>query len=364
MRPSRWLAALLLASSAVPTLAVAQTAPERIVVVRARDEAGAAAGARLADALVERLRRAGHEARRPQPPPQPEPVGPTIARAREAYANLHPAEALALTGEALRVVDERGAGATDRADLVGLLVLRAMAALAQGDADLANGALDEALAADPEIELDPARYPPPIRERLDARRQALGDARHALTLEGAPPGADVRIDGQPAGAAPFRWELPPGVHRVSVTAPGRVPFARRVELAQDTTLTVDAPDDPERVLSLDATETAELREAARALHGTLVVVDVRGDRVVVSQPDDGRRVRLRLDGDADALAAQAERTLTSAPAPDGQSPPEEPGPSPVPWLVAGGVAMVVGAAVLAVILMSSGQSPEGGRWTR
>jgi hypothetical protein len=52
-----------------------------------------------------------------------------------------------------------------------------------------------------------------------------------LTVTSEPPGADVAIDGKPAGKTPLTLTtLSPGKHQVDVTALGRVPFTRTLEL--------------------------------------------------------------------------------------------------------------------------------------
>jgi tetratricopeptide (TPR) repeat protein len=82
-----------------------------------------------------------------------------------------------------------------------------------------------------------------LTEQIDARRLAGRTRSQAglLRLAVTPPGAAITIDGRPAGTSPIPEALtvPPGRHRLFVTAPGRQNFVAVVEVrAGDTTQAV------------------------------------------------------------------------------------------------------------------------------
>jgi ferric-dicitrate binding protein FerR (iron transport regulator) len=60
---------------------------------------------------------------------------------------------------------------------------------------------------------------------------AIGAAPESLDVFADTPGAEVSVDGVPHGRAPVSLAVPPGVHRVRVTAPGRLPSEERVEVS-------------------------------------------------------------------------------------------------------------------------------------
>ena len=83
-----------------------------------------------------------------------------------------------------------------------------------------------------------------------------------VILKSAPPGARISIDGQPPiGITPLDWDLPPGKHTITMTAPGRKPGSRDVVVASNRsdlvvlTLPADGDDDdrserPSRLLPM------------------------------------------------------------------------------------------------------------------
>ncbi len=72
---------------------------------------------------------------------------------------------------------------------------------------------------------------------LEGRLAATG--RQMLHVEVDPPGAEVRVDGVPAGAAPVDAAFPPGSHALAAAAPGRRTATRDVVLPAATSLTVN-----------------------------------------------------------------------------------------------------------------------------
>ena len=72
---------------------------------------------------------------------------------------------------------------------------------------------------------------------LEGRLAATG--RQMLHVEADPPGAEVRVDGAPAGPAPVDAPFVPGPHALAASAPGRRTATRDVVLPAGSSLTVN-----------------------------------------------------------------------------------------------------------------------------
>jgi len=181
-------------------------------------------------------------------PPSPELERPdvaSLASARRAFAELRPQEAVVALEEFVARVDALGGGVGPETWISALLLL-GRAQLALGDPARATEAFDRVLSVAPDIHLDEARYPPPLREALEARRvETQPHADLTLQFDHAPPGLSVSVDGAPAVAPGDLPTLAPGLHVLRLTAPDRRPRALRVEVSPDQTH-VDATlaDDP------------------------------------------------------------------------------------------------------------------------
>ncbi|MDP9152019.1 MAG: PEGA domain-containing protein [Myxococcota bacterium] len=81
-----------------------------------------------------------------------------------------------------------------------------------------------------------------VRRRL-AEIKALPGKVH---VDSSPPGASVTVDGKPQGIpTPTDLDLPPGAHKVTFTAAGRLPAERVIDVPFASTQTVSAELDPE-----------------------------------------------------------------------------------------------------------------------
>jgi hypothetical protein len=89
-----------------------------------------------------------------------------------------------------------------------------------------------------------AHVPEKLAAQGDEVRKRVGEIKSLpgkMHVESTPPGADVSIDDKPQPApAPFDVELPPGTHTVRLSATGRVPVEKSVELSFASSQTVSA----------------------------------------------------------------------------------------------------------------------------
>ena len=289
-----------------------------------------------------------------------------LADAARAYTALRPAEARQALEALLARADTRGTSGLDAAGFTQALLLLALCAQATGDEAAADAALDRLLAANPDVAADPIAYPPPLRERLERRREAVA-AWPLVTLElTTTPGARLELDGRALVAGQTRPRVAPGPHLVRATAAGHLPSGQRIDVrAEPTSLALPLTLDPGAALvapgSPDDPPGEPLRSAARALASTLLVVDVRrgADGLVVRAQDlaSSRHAELRVPAEltARALASRIVAALFS-PTETPRVPPPR-GPRLWPWLVAAG-AVVVGGVVLGVAL-SAPDAPTG-----
>ncbi len=135
-------------------------------------------------------------------------------RAAETYARqAERAMATADFEKAIGLLDQ-AVQKEDRAKREAQLhLLRAQCLSALQKETAARAALRQALEQDAEVALEPSRVSPHLIDLLaSVRKDVLGELRVSTT----PPGAEVRIDGQPLGPAPLRMAIPVGRHEVSV----------------------------------------------------------------------------------------------------------------------------------------------------
>lgn len=276
-------------------------------------------------------------------------LGAAILRAEEQFARLSFEEARLTLDEARHELDARGPGAATRSELVELFLLRARVADALGDEPASSESLGDALAIEPDLVVDLARHPPALAARVEAMRAAL--RRCVVTLVLDPAGADVAIDGGPAGTIPS--ELGCGSHWATVTAPGHLPRSvafsaedapRRVSVGLELDLgaafaTVGAPGEPPSTLALRAAET---------MGRELILLDI--------SVDDGLHVRLgdvRVDAPLHATPDEIVALLRAA---------ARPIEGPDPGIVAGvsiGAALAVALAVTVAVLATMPGPPTG-----
>lgn len=114
-------------------------------------------------------------------------------------------------------------------------------------------------------------WPPALAERLASQAPPRTSV---LTLDTTPPGAELWIDGEPAGTAPRTvTQLVAGPHVVEATLRGYVSVLERVELtpAAATTRTLTLPLDLTHALAAGARTPALEAELARVAAGAVVV---------------------------------------------------------------------------------------------
>jgi hypothetical protein len=120
---------------------------------------------------------------------------------------------------ALKALDAAAAEASDPATLEKIHLLRGQCLAARQDFGKAEDAFAMALDANPEAALDPGKVDPAVVKLLESMRGRLSGE---LDVQTTPAGADVVIDGKPAGSTPLQRNLPIGRHRVEAKWPDAV----------------------------------------------------------------------------------------------------------------------------------------------
>jgi len=115
--------------------------------------------------------------------------------------------------EAARELDEEGYALLERSRVEAARQLTGLAGpgeLGGGESELGRrvvGLLLDALRANPNLDLDPARFPPKLRRLLAEARRQQGQARRGtLHVRSTPSGATVLLEGQPVGRTPLSLE--------------------------------------------------------------------------------------------------------------------------------------------------------------
>ncbi len=298
-------------------------------------------------------------------PPVAELARPDLAQlalARRAFAELRPLESIAALEQFLAQVDTLGGG-VGRETLLSAWLLLARTRLALQDPARADEALDHVLSIAPDIELDEARYPPPLRDALAARRDASGPpVALELELEHAASNLKVAVDGAPPVPRSALQALAPGVHVLRLSAVGWHPRALPIELAEghtrvDATLQPD-PFAPLRPGARARPSSRELRLAASRLGAVPLLLTLRS----VS------RARLRVEIWDASQDLRAALTLPAARTPRRiaeaavaalarvQSQPARRRHRRVVWAVATSAVVVTLAAALTLVLANRSQS--------
>jgi tetratricopeptide (TPR) repeat protein len=92
-----------------------------------------------------------------------------------------------------------------------------------------------------------------VRDRIEALADRLASRGvQQISVSSSPAGASTFVDGEPIGRTPVTLDLPPGIHAVTVRAPGYPSAAARVDLAADRPLDVS--------LDLAAPEVASAKQ--------------------------------------------------------------------------------------------------------
>jgi tetratricopeptide (TPR) repeat protein len=96
-----------------------------------------------------------------------------------------------------------------------------------------------------------------VRDRIEVLAGKLASRGvQQITVSSSPIGASTFVDGEPIGRAPVSLDLPPGIHEVTLRAPGYPSASTRVDLAVDRPLDVS--------LDLAAPELASAKQAPTA----------------------------------------------------------------------------------------------------
>lgn len=306
---------------------------------------------------------------------------PLVERARGLYRDLDFDGALAVLGEAQRLLEDGASATADFDALHDVFVHRAMNELALDHVERARDALRSAARLRPQRELDETTVPPDAREVFDAMLAILRQEPPAgLVLSVEPAGARVWLDGIEVGRAPLTLRGLPGKHYVRVEAIGfssrsfpvdlqaqtaatmgiTLPPASEVEAARDAWELEPADDgwvDHVDAASLElAFNTACVLRARRhaTTGGERVEYLTRGARSGVASGRLPSPSPARTFADSLAMVAYV-RGLVAPPPPS--APPEEPGLLESPWFW-GGAAGVVGAAVIVVLLATEVPDPR------
>ncbi len=117
---------------------------------------------------------------------------------------------------ALKNLDAAAAETTEAAALEKIHLLRAQCFAARQDFARAEEAFAQALEANPDASLDPARVDPTLVKMLDSVRGRLTGS---LVLGSTPPGAAVTLDGKAVGTAPQTLSVTVGKHRLEAKWP-------------------------------------------------------------------------------------------------------------------------------------------------
>ncbi|QRK04691.1 PEGA domain-containing protein [Archangium violaceum] len=101
----------------------------------------------------------------------------------------------------------------DEAHIARLQLVRGEAYAALRQYTQMEAAFAQALESDPDVRLDPERVQPTVVTLFEQLRERL---RGELSIEVEPSGAELRLDGQPLGQAPWRGPVPIGTHTLEV----------------------------------------------------------------------------------------------------------------------------------------------------
>lgn len=228
-------AVLMLASSGIPRVGVVVTGEgagdlQRQIETRLVSVPGvqAVSSEQLAESLG-------------SPPAGPHVNADAVRHARAALDDAQKAYYLGEYDRAARAVDvatriQQTQVWVPREQQVRAACWQAVLALAREQPERAREHIRDALALEPELQLDLRQFPPSLSRLLAAQRSRM--QWHVLTVE-HPAGARVWVDGRRISSAQAR--LPAGRHRVWAAAPGRRALGERLELTSDATWTARLP---------------------------------------------------------------------------------------------------------------------------
>jgi hypothetical protein len=296
-----------------------------------------------------------------------------VGTARAALTRLDRAFAMATARRIGAEITRRGGGAAGSDVLVEWYLLKRQLALTASDAKGAAGWLDAAVAAGPDVELDPLRHPEEETDRFSRTRQKLREEPPAnLSVATTPPAADVWVDGVHRCSSPCSAELVPGRHLVLISSPAHTPASFEIDLGPGTAASRQiglsaayAAATPRAIASMlsnpsrRAEGAAALEPMARFLDVAHVIALVpEGDkyRVIVSPPASGRsRVGPLAAPDDLSFAVMDQLAPTDAPGAGSAW-----YAKPTTWII--GVA-IVAAVVGGALLYDASRPPATGTLT-
>ena len=277
------------------------------------------------------------------PPATPPPsLVPALEAAKAAYARFDFADTISRLNELARLADGSGGGDLDARALSEIFFYRGLAKLEKAAKEAAWEDLVRAARLDPARVVDPTQFPPRAVTAYKRAVAEVGDLpRVELTLD-VPAGATVRLDGT-AAASPTT--VTPGAHFVAVVAEGHEPWTAVVSVAGPRTRLApplrryQAPQGDALLANIDA------GDVRRVLSGALENTASGWQFVArdLSVPD-GKVVTesIALGGVPTRAAVQAVVRRLLPPAEERRS-------RWLPWAIAGGVALLAGAAVTYVM---------------
>ncbi len=118
---------------------------------------------------------------------------------------------------ALKHLDAAVSEASDAGALEKIHLMRGQCFAARQDFGRAEEAFAQALEANPEASLDPAKVDPSLVKVLDSLRART---KGTLTVRSTPEGAGLKLDGAPFGKAPQSAQVPIGRHKVEIQYEG------------------------------------------------------------------------------------------------------------------------------------------------
>lgn len=358
--------ALLACARVAGAQQAAPARPRTVAVINLAGERGAAAAARLREALGAHAQLValpeGELSRALEAPAGPAPIDAAAAVARreldaaeEALSRFQLDRARAAVGRARAALD---AAPPSPARLADAAFLAALIELRAGEPDRAARELELAQRLAPaRPALDPVRYPPQViaADRAARARVAAAEALR-VRIASEPPGATVFVDGRRRGRAPLELSLGAGPHHVAAVAPAHQAAAALLDTgsARHLALTLEPMSVAERARAwrrraLSARSGAALRQAARRisdLAGVDAALIVTGDGQPVAAVYERRADRLSYRRPVDAQVARLFGLLVPA----GEPALVVPRPEPAPWYARPwGIAALGGGALTALI---------------
>ena len=154
-----------------------------------------------------------------------------ILRARRLYRDLAFRASLDELSRAQEELEVRLDAENTYQALDGAVLLRALNELALGNQQAARDALRQAVILRPErTSLDPAEFAPDVRAAYELVRNDLRrEAPLALATESEPSGAELELDGRPAGLTPMSVRVHDGRHYLVFRSPGHFAAPRIID---------------------------------------------------------------------------------------------------------------------------------------